>query len=432
MDSAIINHNDLYRFPWTLADNSISWLEPTSECNLKCDGCYRENVKGAHKSMAEVNADLDVFQNQRKSDCISIAGGDPLLYPHILQLVAEIKRRGWKPILNTNGQALTRELLVELKKAGLFGFTFHVDSGQGRPGKWQGKNELELNNLRLHFARMVAEVGGIACSFNATIYQENLKYVPGMIKWAQDHIDMVQTMVFICFRHIVPDMPFKWLAGDDEVERGDVLYHSDRNRIITIGSRELVAIVREEVDPDFQPSAYLNGTHDPASMKWLMTQRIGTRKRIYGYTGPKFAELAMNLYHLKTGHYLSYVSPDSTRHGRRAMLLFSVIDPHSRKALENWLRSALRNPLRLIERSHLQTIMFIQPVDFMANGDQSMCDGCPDITVHEGKLVWSCRMEELKEFGTFLRTVPATAPYRVARACAEDRPVGLTGTTLRE
>ena len=121
----------------------------------------------------------------------------------------------------------------------------------------------------------------------------------------------------------------------------------------------------------------------------------------------------MSLYHLKTGRYLSYVSPESSKHGRRAMLLFSLLDPHTRKALGRWIRSAMRDPRRLFERAHLQTIMFIQPVDFMANGDQSMCDGCPDITVNDGKLVWSCRMEELTEFGTFLKTVP------VAQAAAE-------------
>ena len=83
------------------------------------------------------------------TDCISIAGGDPLLYPDIISLVKEIKSRGLKPIINTNGKALTRELLKELKKAGVYGFTFHVDSKQGRPGEWKGKNELELNELRL-------------------------------------------------------------------------------------------------------------------------------------------------------------------------------------------------------------------------------------------------------------------------------------------
>jgi hypothetical protein len=256
---------------------------------------------------------------------------------------------------------------------------------------------------------MLADAGGIACSFNATIYEENLHHVPGMIAWAQEHIDIVHTMVFICFRHMVPDMPFRWYAGDREVRRDAVLYHSDENRVVTIGSRDLVATAREHVDPDFAPSAYLNGTADPSALKWLLTQRIGTRDRIYGYTGPRFAELAMAWYHLRTGRYLSYVSPASSRRGRTAMMLLAPFDRGSRRAARRWLGAVLRNPLRLFRRAHLQSIMFIQPVDFHANGDQSMCDGCPDITVHDGKLVWSCRMEELKEFGTFLQTVPAGA-----------------------
>jgi hypothetical protein len=406
MDRSRIDHNNLYRLPWTLADNAISWLEPTAECNLHCDGCYRKNAKGSHKSLDEVKQELDIFASQRKSDCISIAGGDPLLYPDLLDLVTEIKSRGWKPIINTNGKALTREFLNGLKKAGVFGFTFHVDSGQGRGGKWDGMTELELNELRLHYARMVADAGDIACSFNATIYQENLDQVPGMIAWAQKHIDIVHTMVFICFRHVVPDMPFRWYAGDREVKRDKIMYHSETERVVTIGSRELVAKVRQEVDSDFTPSAYLNGTHDPGALKWLLTQRVGTADSIYGYTGPRFAELAMSFYHFRTGRYLSYVSPGSSRHGRLAMLLFSLFDPEVRRAAGRWLGASLRNPLRLFRRAHLQSIMFIQPVDFMANGDQSMCDGCPDITVHNGELVWSCRMEEVKDFGSFLRTVP--------------------------
>ncbi len=41
-------------------------------------------------------------------------------------------------------------------------------------------DEIKLNELRLHYARMVAKVGGVACSFNATIYQENLPHVRGI------------------------------------------------------------------------------------------------------------------------------------------------------------------------------------------------------------------------------------------------------------
>ena len=146
-------------------------------------------------------------------------------------------------------------------------------------------------------------------------------------------------------------------------------------------------------------------------MKWLLTQRIGTKQKIYGYAGAKFAELVSSVYHFRTGRYLSYVAPSASRRGRTTMLLLSLLDRGTRRAARRWLAALLRNPLRAFETVYLQSIMFIQPVDFMANGEQSMCDGCPDITVHEDELVWSCRLEELKSFGTFLRTVPIEADH---------------------
>jgi hypothetical protein len=77
-----------------------------------------------------------------------------------------------------------------------------------------------------------------------------------------------------------------------------------------------------------------------------------------------------------------------------------------RQVAGRYLRSALTNPARLFRKLHYQTVMIIQPVDFLPNGYQNMCDGCPDITVWNGELVWSCRLEELKQFGTWVRTVP--------------------------
>ncbi len=50
-----LNHLDYYRLPWNLTDNSISWLEPTSKCNLYCEGCYRLNEKDGHKSLEKVS-----------------------------------------------------------------------------------------------------------------------------------------------------------------------------------------------------------------------------------------------------------------------------------------------------------------------------------------------------------------------------------------
>ena len=158
--SAELDHRALYRLPWSFSDNVIAWLEPTAKCNLACDGCYRENID-VHKSLKEVANELDVFSEWRKFDGVSIAGGDPLLHPQIKEIVRVVADRGHKPVLNTNGLALTEPLLRELKEEGLVGLTFHVDSKQGRPG-WKKKNEIELNELRLSLAATVARVGGLA------------------------------------------------------------------------------------------------------------------------------------------------------------------------------------------------------------------------------------------------------------------------------
>jgi hypothetical protein len=412
METKIVDSAKLYRLPWTMPDNGITWLEPTAQCNLNCYGCYRKNIKNSHKTLDEVKHELDFFQSVRKSDCISIAGGDPLLYPNIVELVADIKRRGLKPIINTNGIALTKELLHDLKKAGVFGFTFHIDSkqGRGRDPKWLGKNEVELNELRLYYAEMLAAEGGIACSFNSTVYHDTLQYVPELVEWAQKHIDIVHTMVFILFRYITPDTPYDFYAGDKKIEWTDIHYHSNKEEMVDLMAPDVVSKIREKY-PDFAPAAYLNGTHKPDHFKWLLTERIGNKSKVFGYAGSKFIELVMTLYHYKRNRYLSYASPKTLSLGRLTLFNTWILDKGIKSAFKNYLKYLAANPLRIFKKVYMQSIMIIQPVDLMPNGDQSMCDGCPDITYWKDKngieqLVWSCRLEEPMKYGEFLRMVP--------------------------
>lgn len=402
--NGIIDHRQLYRLPWTLPDNAISWLEPTSACNLACDGCYRENVASSHKGMDRVREEVDTFLRLRNCDGISIAGGDPLMHPEVVEIVRYIASRGVKPILNTNGGRLTKELLRELKKAGVYGFTFHVDSKQGRP-KWKDKSEIDLNELRLEYAEMLAEVGGISCSFNSTVYEDTLSQVPDLVEWSAKHIDIVNVMVFILYRAAVPNLPFDWYAGGQKVTMDKMVYSENKERKIDMKAPEVVAEIRKRF-PDFAPSAYLNGTEKPDSFKWLLTGRLGSKGgKIYGYVGPKFMEIMQTMHHIGTGKYLAYEKPQLTRKGR-SMMLLSPLDRGMRSILGNYASSLLTRPDRLFRGVHYQSVMIIQPVDFLENGYQNMCDGCPDMTVWNGELVWSCRMEELKQFGTWVRTVP--------------------------
>jgi hypothetical protein len=402
--SLFLDHNAYYRLPWNLPDNAISWLEITKACNLHCEGCYRENDPKGHKSLDAIKRDLAIFRKYRKTDGVSIAGGDPLVHPEIVEIVRLVAEGGFKPIINTNGLALNPELLRELKRAGAAGFTFHIDSKQHRP-HWHGKSEIELNALRLSFAEMLAGVGGLSCAFNATVYADTLPYVPDILAWGQDHIDIVHVIVFIAIRAAVLESKFDYYAGADKVDMNPIVYSTpQKNQPPDILSNDIVEVIRTRY-PDFEPSAYLNGTEKADSFKWLLTGRIGTKKTIYGYVGPKFMELAQTLNHLRKGTYLAYTKPSVQRKGK-AMLLLAPVDRGLRAVAGKYLRSIAKNPFNLFRRLHLQSVTIIQPADIFCDGSMSMCDGCPDITVWNDELVWSCRLEEQIKFGCFVRAVP--------------------------
>jgi hypothetical protein len=399
--SVELDHRSLYRLPWNLADNPIVWMEPTQACNLACDGCYRQNVR-EHKSIEEVEKDLETFARLRNFDGVSIAGGDPLCHPEVVEIVRRVTRMGRKAILNTNGLELTRELLVALKQAGLIGLTFHVDSRQGRPG-WRNKTEKEMNDLRGHFAELVASVGGLACSFNSTVYEDTLDQVPDVVEWAHENIETVHTVVFITYRAAVIANYDYW-SGGEKVDMEKLVYSLTEERRTDISSRDVVKVIQRRF-PDFAPAAYLNGTEKPDSFKWLLALRVGNKQRVHGYAGPKYLEAVQSIYHLLQNRYLAYSPPWLLGMGRGAMTT-GAWDHGMRGAALNWAKSALTSPLQAARRQHLQAIMVIQPIDVLADGRQNMCDGCPDMTLHDGKLAWSCRLEELKSFGRFVSTTP--------------------------
>jgi hypothetical protein len=178
----------------------------------------------------------------------------------------------------------------------------------------------------------------------------------------------------------------------------------EEDQRLDILSNDIVEIIRTKY-PDFEPCAYLNGTEKANSFKWLLSGRIGTKKAIYGYVGPKFMELAQTSHHFRNGKYLAYTKP-SVQGRAKTMLLLAPLDAGIRGTAQNYLRSIPKNPFNLFKRLHLQSVSIIQPADILCDGSLSMCDSCPDITVWNDQLVWSCRLEEQMKFGCFVRAVP--------------------------
>lgn len=397
-------HKNLYRLPWSTNDNPIGWLEVTDTCNLTCHGCYRL-VRDGHKPLAQLKKEVQFLKKWRNCDNISLAGGEPILHPQIIELVQFIYDQGMKPMLLTNGFALNQKLLLRLKKAGLAGISFHIDTTQTRPEaefkKKPIESELLLNPLREKFAKMVKNVGGLTASFGITVTSQNFREVPDFIQWAIDHIDYVHGVSLITFRGMPLDGSVEYYNDNGDrvsVKAGTLGYAVEHSENEKISSEDVYALIKSRF-PAYEATAYLGGTADHTSFKWLLGNIIvNNRGKFFGAYGKKMMEICQFFYHFFKG---SYVIHTKTKIGKKIFLL-SPFDLQLRKAFWAFLKYALLNPARFFYPVRALGIGMIQAPDVLPDGTINMCDDCPDMCVHDGKLVNSCRLDECRFYGSLL------------------------------
>lgn len=397
-----LDKRKLYRMPWSMNDNPIGWLETTDQCNVACLGCYRERIVG-HRPLDQLKEDILFLKRWRNVYNISIAGGEPLLHPDIVEIVSFIKQNGMEPLVLTNGRALTRELVLDLKKAGMLGFSFHVDSLQKREPEWTGKTEAELNEYREHLLELTSSVA-MYCNFGMTVYRSNFEQINDVIRWAHKHIDRVHGLVFITFRaaSVGGDVEY-YTASGERVTPDNLSYAFNKREVLEdagLTSRDVWAKIRSEF-PHYDASAYLGGTQRHDSIKWLLGAQVGLRNgQMIGSIGPRLMELVQTWHHLFKGSYLTYLPCNKV--GKK-LFLGTLIEEQTRQTWRAYLRAVARRPLLLFSPIYTQTIGIIQAPDVLPDGRTDMCDSCPDMCMHDGTLVHSCRWDEWRLYGGYLR-----------------------------
>jgi hypothetical protein len=388
-----VDKSELYRLPWSTHDNPIGWLEMTDACNLSCKGCYRKQLEG-HKPFEQIQEEIRFFRQHRNTDCIVMAGGEPTLHPRFLDTVAFIDELGMKPHMATGGQRLLDiSFLEEMRDAGMEGMGVHVDAKQGRPG-WSGRTELELNELREEMAAKIAEVGGMNCGFGITVYRDTLADVPALAKWTVDNRRRVGGFSFITYRgaRIVPGLEWTVHGRPVEVRKDDIGYATvEEQEAITVTAHDVMQRIQEGV-PEWEPCCYLGGTQSHNSVKWLIGVLFATRGTVLGSMGRRTMEFAQTMHHFLHGAYLIY---SRGKYYPRAALLAGCFDKKVRKM---W-RHYLLNPFRVFQRLYGVGFGIVQAPDVLGDGSIDMCDSCPDMTVYDGELINSCRMDEYRLYG---------------------------------
>jgi pyruvate-formate lyase-activating enzyme len=361
-----------------------------------------------HKTLDQVKEEIQLLKRMRNCDNISIAGGEPLIHPQILEIIAYIKSQRMKPLILTNGIRLEndRAFMVELKKAGVIGFTFHIDSEQARP-HWKGKSETELFELREHYADMAHSVRGLFVSFGMTVYPGNLDFVPEMVAWANRHIDRVHGLVFIGFRNAMPEGEFEFSARGQRIDpEMSYIKGNTSTEEAWLTSRDIYAKIKERF-PHYETSAYMGGTHNHDKLTWLVSAQLGTRRRMYGSSGPRVVELFETLHHLQHGTYVIY-SPSNII--PKIAFLLGLVDKGVRATWREFWKEVRKHPSELFSPLYMQSIGIIQGPDLLEDGRVDMCESCPDMTVWDGKLVHSCRLDEWRLYGDYITCTPRRQP----------------------
>lgn len=260
---------------------------------------------------------------------------------------------------------------------------------------------------------MVHEVGGLFCGFNATILPETLDQVPDIVRWLAANVHKVHAALLIPVRVPDRDEPFEYFAGATKVELDRLPFARPRPcRKLT--AQDLYEKMLE-VLTGFRFHSYLAGTLRSDVPKWLFGTHIGTPARILGNLGPRTMELTQTVHHLASKRYLAFLGP---RLARSARMFFALapFDRELRKIFWAGLKRVLGNPLRLFHRLHAQTLIVMQPQDIIENGEQDVCEGCPNKTYWQGRLVSECRLEEHLRFGRLLTIAPkpSSAPAVLA------------------
>ncbi|MFA4662926.1 tungsten cofactor oxidoreductase radical SAM maturase [Pyrococcus kukulkanii] len=112
-------------------DLKYLYLEITNRCNLKCEMCFKQYWEDEEGDM-DWNLFLKILDDAEEFPelkMIYFGGiGEPAVHPRFMDMVREVKRRGFALGMSSNGVLLTESILEEFVKLGVDLIYFSMDA----------------------------------------------------------------------------------------------------------------------------------------------------------------------------------------------------------------------------------------------------------------------------------------------------------------
>lgn len=161
----------------------------TRQCNMGCIYCPRgpdlsmENYDGDKYCMSneEIIAIAETLYGAGIRN-IHLTGGEPLLRPGLVDLVAEIKKIGAVIELNTNGLALTREMAQDLASAGVGLLKISLDS----PTEEHFRKLTKVDGYETVVTNIKTAIPILPVRLNSVVLQQNKSLIPDLIDLADE------------------------------------------------------------------------------------------------------------------------------------------------------------------------------------------------------------------------------------------------------
>ncbi|MBR5886909.1 MAG: radical SAM protein [Akkermansia sp.] len=170
----------------------------TRTCNLRCVHCYADSHAQQYPGeldLAQCHAVIDDLADYQVN-ALLLSGGEPLLHPHLPELLEHATNRGLKVTISTNGTRITPEYAALFKRLGvayvgisLDGIGAVHDSFRGVQGAFDGA---------IRGFRRCEEVGQ-KTGLRLTLTRNNVQSMEQILDFIER--ERIQR---VCFYHLVP------------------------------------------------------------------------------------------------------------------------------------------------------------------------------------------------------------------------------------